>query len=208
MLAKIVGWVRSGRVRCVMLAPRCSSFCIAKSSRAAVRGLQHLWGLPGLAPTEHSRVEEGSIRTKVAFKIMHACGKHLVPCIFEHPSTSLACHLPETLAVERKYVGQRTVADQCQVGTPWRKRTMLFFVHANHLELGKVSSAQHSTCSGEHGFCSRTGKTHVWLRGAAITRAAACLPRLNTAIARALLPEQAFTECTYLALSRELRFGS
>ena len=42
-------------------------------------------------------------------------------------------------------------------------------------------------CNGEHGVRSRTGKNHVWHHGAATTRAAACPPRLNTAIARAPL---------------------
>ena len=62
------------------------------------------------------------------------------------------------------------VADQCQFGSKWRKRTLFALIHvfaADPLDL---------KCSGKRGVCSQSGVQHEHIIGSAKSRVAAQYP--------------------------------
>ena len=72
--------------------------------------------------------------------------------------------------------------DMCAFGTRYRKATRfaVFFVN----DLGVLAN---NCCQGRRGVCSFSNTPHVWLEGAATTRAAEYPWKLAAALARALL---------------------
>ena len=144
-----------------MIAPPCISFSIARDRAGIIRTEEFPWGLPGLTKSDQEKVTVGNKCMRSAFALIRAFDSHSLPWIFEHPNTSKAWFLPELRRLQGMSHVQVVVTDLCQWGTKWRKRTRFL--------LGNVAEDDAAGCSrlcqGEHGGCSRSGRTHLVLTG-------------------------------------------
>ena len=107
-----------------------------------------------------ARLFEGNACMIATLDIIRHCMKHRVPWVLEHPSTSKAWYLPEVLFGEAHPDVICSIADFCQYGSRWRKRTKFMSAFIDQQDLHRVAHK----CQG-HGKCSRTGKPHLQLTG-------------------------------------------
>ena len=154
----------SKRVLGVCLAPPCSSFSVAHDRGTPIISKLHPWGLPNLENYWQERINIGNVAAKQSLKLCRLCIKYSVPFVLEHPVSSRIWATPEV----KKLLDSGCfdcVADQCQYGARWRKRTRFLCYNIEDSERLTLR------CYGK-GVCSKTGKPHFGLEGGHRTKLA------------------------------------
>lgn len=168
------------------LAPPCTSFSIANNSSCPIRNKKHPRGFPGIPYDKQLKVDAGNALLDVAIRIVEWLTMAGIPFLREQPSSSyMWSDRKLRLALQRANVSFIKV-DQCAFGTRYNKPTGLA-ISGSQIDLGLLGSPLTCRCSGKHGWCSFSHKKHIWLQGAATTKAQAFPQRLAYAAARALL---------------------
>ena len=184
--------IRAGRIIAAFLGPPCGSFSAINTSVCRPDG--NVWGY-GVQPTENARrsVEIGNGCMRRALNIIAMLNRLGVPWLLEHPRTSRMWKLPEVVRLLKHPKVRVTFLDQCQFGSAWRKSTTIM---SGGIEEQDLTKLERKCRPHRRGFCSRTGKKHVILRGACpgtgkpMTHfAAAYPPRLNSLLARILVDQ-------------------
>ena len=162
VISLICGWIKSGVVLGVMLAPPCGSWSRALTLWGhAVRSKESIYGLPGLLPHREVVRHLGNCTMKSAYRIGTCAVREGLPVILEQPCGSLMLETPEHHRLSRHGNFVHLHVDQCQWGARWRKRTALCFW--NCVSISNLDRR----CSGKHGRCCVTGKFHIQLMGKA-----------------------------------------
>ena len=130
---------------------------------------------------------------KRALGIIRMLNRIGVPWMLEHPRTSRMWKLPEVMRLLKHPRVRTTFLDQCQFGSAWRKSTTIM---SGFVDDGDLVKLAWQCRPHQQGFCSRTGKKHVILRGSCpgtnkpMTHFAAAYPaKLNSALARILVDQ-------------------
>jgi hypothetical protein len=148
------------RVIAAMLAPPCSSFSPARYRTSVIRSRKFPWGLPGIPDHEQVKVDIGNKCFLATFDLIRCFNQHGIPWILENPHASKCWYLPQLDKLLHSANCHVVVADFCQFGTKWRKRTRFLCGNIDPLDLQRVNLK----CSG-HGWCSATNKPHFQLTG-------------------------------------------
>lgn len=144
-----------------MLAPPCSSFSPARDRTRVVRSRDFPYGLPDLPAHEQVKVDVGNNCVKSALKIISWLDKRNIRWIPENPRSSKTWYLPEMVKLMQSSHVIDNVADFCQYGTAWRKRTRFLAAHICEDDLHRIRRQ----CHGPPGYCCRTGRKHFQLTG-------------------------------------------
>ena len=88
------------------------------------------------------------------------CWATRVPWILENPHGSKMWFVPHLISIARRQTVHLRVADFCQYGKRWRKRTRFLCGGLDPLDTHRLQRM----CRGRH-TCSRTGKPHFHLSG-------------------------------------------
>ena len=158
-------WLRTGRVLGVVCATPCGTWSAAlrvkpmPDSGRSLRSRDHIWGLPNLSAHERSKVKAGNATLRAAVRIVKACVAASAPAIVENPVGSLLFFAPPMQKLMGHPAADAISLDQCQFGTPWRKRTRLVGWHVPSLEDSAL------LCQGSGGLCSATGRPHLVISG-------------------------------------------
>lgn len=162
--AVIHGWIKGGCVLGIWLATPCTTWSRARhgpigSSWGPIRTNQFIYGLPGLSPKDVTKVRIGNLTMKFTAQTIRLAHSHLIPVFLENPVHSMIWLAPPLLRVCDFSNSRSFICDFCQYGARWRKRTRIQVWHGqDHFHLSR-------TCQGRHGFCSRTHKHHIVLKG-------------------------------------------
>ena len=158
----IIGWIESGVVIGIMLAPPCGSWSRALTMWGhAVRSRDKIYGLENLLPHRDLIRLLGHVTMRSAYQIARRAIACSLPVVLEQPCASLMLETPEHKRVARDSTYRHLHVDQCQFGARWRKRTALCFwntVSPDALDL---------RCCGRQGICDVTHKYHIQLQGKA-----------------------------------------
>lgn len=162
VLKKIQKDINARLVIAAMLAPPCSSFSVARDRTAVIRTKAVRWGLPydQLSPTDYIKVQTGNRCFKAALQIVQWLDQLRIPWILENPATSKCWRLPPLQKLERSPHVVCVLADFCQYGCAWRRRTKLMCGNLDSQDVDRL----HRLCTGR-GLCSRTQKSHFQLTG-------------------------------------------
>ena len=154
--------VKAGKVLAVMLAPPCSSFSVARDRTKVIRTRDMPWGIPShlLSHQDWEKIELGNACFRSCFSLIRLLDKFSVPWVLENPHSSKCWYLPFLQRWSCKSHVHTIVADFCQFGTPWKKRTRFLCGNIVRDDLHRLD--QH--CGGRE-TCSRTGKPHFLLTG-------------------------------------------
>ncbi|CAK0799302.1 unnamed protein product, partial [Prorocentrum cordatum] len=156
----IRGLIQHGLVRAVWLGVPCNTFSRARESGPPgpppLRSAEFPTGPPNLKPHDQQKLEVGNALAAFAARVMNERRRRNAPVVFESPWTSRLFQQPCFLRLP-KGVLRTVVADYCQVGTRWRKRTQLWGYNIDLSRVGRL-------CSGR-GICSRTKQSRVTSRG-------------------------------------------
>ena len=152
--------IKQGRCVGAMMAPPCAT--VSQALRSPVRSAEYIYGLPDLPEHSQAKVDNANKCYRLCARIARALQKAGRPWIIENPHAGLLWRIPEIAALYSFPNFKFAVLDQCQFGTPWRKRTRLL--------MGNVCSddaySLERMCRGHRGgICSRTGNCHVRLSG-------------------------------------------
>ena len=153
--------IDKGRIVAAMLAPPCSSFSPARDRTRVVRSRDFPYGLPDLPAHEQVKVDIGNNCVKSALKIISWLDKRKIPWILENPRSSKMWYLPEMIKWMQSSHVVDNVADFCQYGTAWRKRTRFLAAHICEDDLQRIRRQ----CHGPPGYCCRTGRKRFQLTG-------------------------------------------
>ena len=115
--------IMNERVVAAMLGPPCTSFSIARDRTLQIRSKDWPYGLPGLSPDMKRVVEDGNATALAAAKNCRWLYNARVPFILENPHSSRIWYIDEYKALAGLERVEVVVADYCQFGTKWRKRT-------------------------------------------------------------------------------------
>lgn len=161
-LRRIQQQIKKGNVLAVMLAPVRASFSVAHDRTKVIRSRQYPWGIPKeqMTQKEWESVLLGNRCFRSCLRIMEWLDEAQIPYILENLATSKAWYLPPMLAHLQKSHINLVVADFCQFGTPWKKRTKFMCGNIEAADLHRLAKV----CSGR-GICCRTKKTHFQLTG-------------------------------------------
>ena len=158
----IIGWLDSGVVLGIMLAPPCGSWSRALTMWGhAVRSREKIYGLDGLAPHRDLIRLLGNITMRSAYKIARRAVGGNIPVVLEQPCGSLMLETPEHKRLAKHASFRHIHLDQCQFGARWRKRTALCFWNTVSPDVVDVR------CQGHGGLCDQTHKYHIHLQGKA-----------------------------------------
>ena len=163
-----------------MLHIPCNTFSTARHGKSGGRtpvplrdGGENVWGLPGLAPRDQAKLEEGNKIARALLFIRDDLKNTGAPAGLENGDLSLLFKVPEMGAEDAKMLK----VCYCMMGRPFRKRTRLLVWNApSHriLEEEAHRCATKFSCSSPKGVCRRTGKPHLilrgWDRGKALTK--------------------------------------
>lgn len=117
-------------------------------------------GLPGLSPSDQTKVSEGNLYMRFSVFIMHLALALYIPCTLENPARSRIWLCPPVLNLGRRRRTQRVFFEMCMFGAPWTKPTSLLGVNIQPESIG-----EHRCLGTKRGFCKRTGEKHVVLCG-------------------------------------------
>ena len=163
-LRKLLNLMASGHIEGTWLGTPCTSLSAARRWDGGPPPLrddgEFLWkGLPGRSERDQAAVEEGNKMVEVVLKVIKEAIEHDVLVILENPATSRMFLVKELKDMIAKYNGVWNVADYCQYGKSWKKRTTFLTFNGTNFGLKR--------CSGSFGKCSRTRKMHLRLEGRA-----------------------------------------
>ena len=171
--AVLMAALRAKKVWGVWLGTECSSWSRARRGRSegggmprALRSDVHLWGLPGLTPSEQRRVEQGNAMAQFTVSVIRLCIELQIPVGLENPLCSRLWLLPELDQLSSLPCAQRVNLHMCQFGAPWLKPTQIRLWNCGPADAARRQCAcrrQRST-SGTS-LCSATGAPHVLLSG-------------------------------------------
>ena len=154
----------SGRGSCAPSGLGCSArrgrWPAWRRDRAAARSREHVMGLPGLSPKDSLKVLIGNSLMQFAASILQLCLQMRIPVVLENPHSSRVWQAPPIARLLNHALARQTVADFCQYGVPWRKRTRFLSFWVDLAPVGAL-------CKACNGVCSRTGIPHVELSGKA-----------------------------------------
>ena len=160
VIGVIRGWITSGIVLGIMLAPPCGSWSRALTLWGhPVRSKDRIYGLPNLPAHREIVRLLGNCTMRNAYKIATCAVRQGLPVILEQPCGSLMLHTPEHIKLSKQVSFRGFNVDQCQFGTRWRKRTTLCFWNTTD------PSALEKRCISRTSVCSRSGKYHLQLMG-------------------------------------------
>ena len=158
----ILGWLDSGIVIGLMLAPPCGSWSRALTMWGhAVRSRDKIYGLDNLAPHRDLIRLLGNVTMRSAYKIARRAVAGNIPVVLEQPCASLMLVTPEHKRLAKDKTYRFMNIDQCQYGARWRKRTSLCFWNTISPDALDVR------CGGHNGICDQTNKYHTQLQGKA-----------------------------------------
>eukprot|EP00972_Heterocapsa_arctica_P064315 9491131-Heterocapsa_arctica.AAC.1 len=115
-------------------------------------------GLPNITPIDELKVLVDNKLTRATVSLMMLCVSLDIPVAVENPHSSRLWHAPPMEHLRSRNIVREFVADFCQSGQPWRKRTRFI---SYGVDLSRVARM----CSSKKGICSRTGKPHIPLCG-------------------------------------------
>ena len=168
--------ISSGAVHSLGAAITCRSF--SRAVRPPVRTSDFPLGISHITPGMLQKVLEGNEQAEWLAGIVALCKTHGVHFWIENPDGSFLWLHPKWQKLGSCDFSQCFRLDQCQAGTPWRKRTRFF----TDLHL----KGQHCFCRNEHAHVRLVGWSKCY--GCAWTRAAQTYPaRLCRWIAQAIL---------------------
>ena len=134
---------------------------------------ENVWGLPGLAPRDQAKLEQGNKIARALLFIRDDLKNAGFPAGLENGDQSMLFKVPEMGAED----AQMLKVCYCMMGRPFRKRTRFLVWNAPSpriLEEEVRRSATKFSCSSPKGVCRRTGKPHLllrgWVRGKALTK--------------------------------------
>lgn len=156
----LIGWIGTGLIRGVFLAPPCSTWSMA--SRGRYRTARHIYGLPLLDAAAAGRVLVGNLTLKSAQRVIKSCNRHGIAAILENPQSSLMWREPVMAQLVSLSRARLAVTDFCQHGTRWRKSTRFASWNCQ-----LPPSPMCHRCHGRQGICSATNLPHISLEGGA-----------------------------------------
>ena len=125
---------------------------------------ENVWGLPGLAPRDQWKLEQGNKITQALLSIRDDLKNAGAPVGLENGDQSMLWKVPEMGAEDAKMLK----VCYCMMGRPFRKRTRFLVWNAPSpgiLEEEVHHCATKFLCSSPKGVCRRTGTPHLIHRG-------------------------------------------
>ena len=125
---------------------------------------ENVWGLPGLAPRDQAKLEEGNKIARALLSIRDDLKNAGQPVGLENGDGSMLFRVPEMGAEDAEMLK----VCYCMMGKPFRKRTRFLVWNAPSPKILKEEIHRCATdfsCSSPGGVCRRTGKPHLILRG-------------------------------------------
>ena len=124
----IFGWIKSGCVLGIWLATPSTTWSLARhgpvgTSWGPLRSNQHLFGVPGLSPTDQAKVRLGNSTFRFTFNTIKLAIRFKIPCFLENPAQSMMWKVPRLRKLCDVPCSRLFVCDFCQFGSRWRKRT-------------------------------------------------------------------------------------
>jgi len=158
----IRGWILADWVLYAGFAVPCSSWTRARNRPGGpqrLRSREHIYGEPVLrAEGERWKIDLGNTAAAFAVaaaRLLHSKGRGF---FIENPRTSWMWEAPPVARLTRTPGCRLVRADFCQFGAPFRKPT-------NVLTNGAPEPLAKMCANSPRGFCSRTGRRHMLLRG-------------------------------------------
>ena len=203
---RIKGWLASGAIRAFHMGFPCSSWSRARdipNGPPRLRSQDHIWGVPGLAPHDADKVNDGNLLLAFVVRFCRLAIRREIPWTIENPALSYAWSAPPMQLLlanhrggaEWRLVNSGTV-EYCSFGTPWRKSTTFksFKVDLTWME--------NYRCTGN--LCCYTGQKHQKLSGKVngkfLTSLAEAYPhRLCKLLARAFINAEARRKCAVIS---------
>ena len=134
---------------------------------------ENVWGLPGLAPRDQAKLEQGNKIARALLFIRDDLKNAGAPAGLENGDQSMLFQVPEMGAEDAEMLK----VCYCMMGRPFRKRTRFLVWNAPSpriLEEEVHRCATKFSCSSPKGVCRRTGERHLrlsgWVRGKALTK--------------------------------------
>ena len=126
-LSLIFGLLLEGRVRCLWLAPPCSSFSIAWNScwKTQLRDLLSGEPLHGLRAEHVKKISMGDALCDIAIRLFEVLVRANGDAVLEQPKSSLMFKLKRFRQCVRRLALHTVSRDVCLDGAPWRKPTTL-----------------------------------------------------------------------------------
>ena len=125
---------------------------------------ENVWGLPGLAPRDQAKLEEGNKIARALLSIRDDLKNAGAPAGLENGDTSMLFKVPEMGAEDAEMLK----VCYCMMGRPFRKRTRFLVWNAPSpriLEEEVHRCATKFSCSSPKGVCRRTGTPHRMIHG-------------------------------------------
>lgn len=160
---RILGWIRSGKIRGGHLGTPCQSFSRARDCPPGpppLRSDAAPLGLPRLSPKDFDKVRVGNILMRFSARVMQQAAQQNIPFSLENPRTSRLWLCPPVLQLLRRRCTRTYVTEFCMFGMPWRKSTQFVTVGADFSALH-----QYRCLGAKRGLCRHSGRPHLALAG-------------------------------------------
>ena len=158
--AHIFKLVRRGMVKFVWIGMPCTTFSLARKyddlGPPPLRSNSQPRGLEGLSRSQQRVLDNGNALFDFSISLVQCLNRCRVPWALENPATLRCWLMPEMVKIAA--ASNSITLAFCQYGEPWRKRTAI-------LHHGIALEQLERQCTGVHGYCSRTNKRHLLLRG-------------------------------------------
>ena len=160
---KILGWIRSGRIRGGHLGMPSQSFSRARDHPPGpppLRSDAAPLGLPNLSSKDFDKVRAGNNLMRFSVRVMQLAAWQGIPFSLENPRTSRLWLCPPVLHLLRQRAARIYVTECCMFGVPWRKSTQFVAEHADFAVLN-----QYRCLGAKRGLCRNSGCAHAALAG-------------------------------------------
>ena len=158
----IVHFIQQDRIKFIWFGMPCTTFSRARRSDGIgpgpLRTNEHIWGLPGLTPSDQYKLRQGNRMFLFTLRLMKLCDKQRVPFVVENPFSSMAWDVPAMRRFIHDAGCLECNLDFCMYGEKWKKPTKLIY------KFLRLDSLENRCASSNH-ICSRTGRPHVPLTG-------------------------------------------
>jgi len=143
---RVLRSIRHGDVYGVMAAPPCGSSAQTGGARQAA---------------SQPDVPAGSTSLAFSVKVILECHRRRLPWVLVLPTSSPSWSGPGVQRLTRMADSEIVVADLCQFGSRWRRRTTFLTGRMDHGDLQGLGLR----CHGHQGICSRTHRAHTQVDG-------------------------------------------
>ena len=160
---KILGWIRSGRIRGGHLGMPSQSFSRARDHPPGpppLRSDAAPLGLPNLSSKDFDKVRAGNNLMRFSVRVMQLAAWQGIPFSLENPRASRLWLCPPVQHLLRQRAARIYVTECCMFGVPWRKSTQFVAVHADFAVLN-----QYRCLGAKRGLCRNSGCAHAALAG-------------------------------------------